>query len=275
MTDTESGADIEIVVIADDGSGGPGPSGGSVFVPVRDPFKTGLQLNSALYAGAGIIVIAGASILAPVSVGGIILGSLFALGAVGMGYAALDPPQPDFTRPARVKRLTVRPPSAPGEEQGPSEALPLLEDLNSLFPLTMGLVDAMERFQGARDANDERWAVRHARGAELLAACSTTKQLQLAGRLKRFRDPRLDALELDRSSFADVRRKARSGELLPERVKAALLDGGVTGKDLADLEQTVATSEIESLPVGDFKRLRVALAERLRDAALRMVDATS
>jgi hypothetical protein len=139
----------------------------------------------------------------------------------------------------------------------------------------MGLLDSMERFQGAQDANDKRWAVRHAHGAELLSACSTTKQLQLAGRLKKFRDQQLDALELDQSSYEDVSRKAQSGELLPDTVKTALLNGGVTSEDLSAIEQSIATSQIESLPVGNFESLRMDVSDRLRDAALRMAEATS
>jgi len=133
----------------------------------------------------------------------------------------------------------------------------------------------VERFQGAQNSTDRDWAVRHARGAELLSASSASKYLQLADRLKRFRDVQLDSLELDQPAYEDVRLKAQSGELFPEATKAAFLSGGVTDEELSAIEQSISTSQVETLPVGNFESLRMSYSDKLRDGAHRLIEAMS
>ncbi len=264
MTDPDT-SPLEITVLGDSGE----DLGTSVWGPgVTNPFKNGLTLNAALFTGASLVVIAGGSIIAPVSVGAIIIGTAFGLGGVGLGYwAATDPPQTDYKRPARVNRLSV---SLPDKDELPG-AQPLMDTLNDLIPLTNGLVDASERFEGAQIAKDKRWEVGHAHGAQLLLACSLAKHVQLAGRLERFRNEKLDVVTLDQSNYDSIKIKAQAHDLLPAEATSVLLRGGLSEDDLSAFERMVAEYSMNELPTGNFKDATTDLSGQLRTETLKMI----
>jgi hypothetical protein len=268
--------DLEIIVIGDLSIGiGHGSSSDYPDHPTLAEKEMYKGLSEILGVGSIVFGAAGSAMpfLGPEAVGpalvAILAAAAMGIGAIGLAHLADDPPQSDYQRPVRVNRLAIYPSGEAGTEL--PGAQPLLNTFNDLIPVERGMLDAYERAQGARAAGNRKWALAHGHGARLLLGCASARLLQLAGRIEQFRSEHFDALDLSSSEYISLQEQARTHNVLPERAKAILLNGGLTREDLLAFEDSIARRAIDTLPTGKVKSLISDLVPRLRTVATTLI----
>jgi hypothetical protein len=172
---------VEIIVFADNGDD-TGMFGAPADLTSRLKWEAG-KIHSSLRTGGEVLVVIGGTTLlvgggaawtgggAGVAVTG---ASVATVGGLAMWLGSLlesvwkDPAQADFARPAVIEPMPVHLDEATAQAE--PELSALVGTLGRACGLAQGLLDAMERHQGAHEAGDETWARRHALAAEQLVS---------------------------------------------------------------------------------------------------------
>ena len=261
----------EIVIYSDKGSDiDLGTSvWGYISIDPKDKYHRDV---SALYAVGGVVFTTAGIIFPPLGIELAVAGALVTITSIILNNMATDPPQQDYKGPVRVNRLDVHLLDRAGPKKELVGVEPLLETLNDIIPLTSGLMDALERFQGSQNGGDSSWAARHAHGARLLLACATTRHLQLSSWLESYCNAKVDALEMNQTSYDIVKKKAQAHDLLPNEATNALLHGGIRKEELSAFEEMVAEYPMNKLPVGTFKDLTSKISHQIRTEAIKLVE---
>jgi hypothetical protein len=269
--DIMSGADIEIVVIADPLGGGgasdypdhPSLAEKEMCENISETLEGGGIVTA---TAAGIIAVAGPELWGPAVFAGVVSMAML-LGHVGFEHLANDPPDPDYGLAVKVTTLTMQPPATPAAAS--SGLQPVLDLCNDFIPLVPGVTTAYERAQGASAAGDERWRSAHSHGAQVLLGCVTTRLLQLANRLEHL-PSELGAVELTRSDYEACQARARAHEVLPQDIAAVLTGGGLGADDLLACDTAIAEHPTATLPTGRVVDLSRDVAKRLRTGITRL-----
>jgi hypothetical protein len=266
-----NGADIEIVVVADSGTGGasdlpdhPSLAEKEMCEDIAETLESG---GIVMGTAGGLIAVGGPELWGPAAFA-LVASMGMLLGHVGFEHLANDPPDPDFEQAVRVNLLSMHEPVASTATS--SHVQPVLNIFNDLIPLGQGITTAYERAQGASAAGDDRWRSAHAHGARVLLGATAIRVLELADRLDDL-PSELGALELNRSHYRSCQDKARTHDLLPQDIAAVLTEGGLSADDLVACDTAIAERSIDTLPTGHIVDLSREVAHRLRTGITRLV----
>lgn len=268
-------ADIEIIVIGSPDN----PSGGLGSPEDMRLVMKGIALDAALTLQAGGAVLIGIAGLifvfgGPLSAG--LIASGVVLGGIGLAIEwmlwqlAWDPPQLVYQIPAHIKPWSIQ---VPPPYQG---ALPSAEKAiraaNVGGPVVRGMIDSLERLQGAEAAGDALWADRHQLGLGLQTALFASRALQLATSLVAVANGPLGTVKVSSRRVAQARTYfADPANAAP--VRSLMADAGLTVEQIDHAFAALAAIDPTQIKGQSLKAVLLDMAKGLRTSSDRFVAA--
>lgn len=240
---------VEIIVFADNDDD-TGMFGTPADLQSRVKWEAG-KIHSSLRTGGEVLVVIGGTTLlvgggvawsgggAGVAVGG---AAIATVGGLVMWLGSLlesvwrDPAQHDYARPPTVAPMPTRLDALTAA--GEPELAALVGTLGRAAGLAQGLLDALERQQGAAQAHDETWVRRHSLAVESLTSALGARLLTASALMEELSaDPAL-GLRGSHQQMVDALRMVTS-EPTRSSVRADLESAGFTRADwlLAHLDE--------------------------------------
>ncbi len=188
------------------------------------------KIHSSLRTGGEVLVVIGGTTLlvgggvawtgggAGVAVGG---AAIATVGGLAMWLGSIlesvwrDPPQHDFARPAVITPMPVRLDAATAAAE--PELSALVGTLGRAAGLAQGVLDAMERGQGAAADGDSSWVRRHALAAESLTSALGARLITASSLMEELSDDPALGLRASHQQMVDALRALTSE---PTRARA-------------------------------------------------------
>ena len=208
---------IEIIVW-EDNDDDTGMFGTAEDLSSRVKWEAG-KIHSSLRTGGEVLVVIGGSTLivgggvawtgggAGVAVGGAAIATVGGLAAwLGSILESVwrDPPQDDFARPTAISPMPVRLDAETATAQ--PELSALVGTLGRASGLAQGMLDAMEREQGAAMAGDLQWVRRHAVAVESLTSALGARLLTASSLMEELADDPALGLRASHQQMVDALR---------------------------------------------------------------------
>jgi hypothetical protein len=212
---------IEIIVW-DDNDDDTGMFGTAEDLKSRVKWEAG-KIHSSLRTGGEVLVVIGGTTLtvgggvawtgggAGVAVGGAAVATVGGLATwLGSILESIwrDPPQDDFARPAIISPMPVRLDAETAAAE--PELSALVGTLGRAAGLAQGVLDAMEREQGASMAGDLQWVRRHAVAVESLTSALGARLLTASSLMQELSDDPALGLRASHQQMVDALRMLTS-----------------------------------------------------------------